>query len=207
LIELLTVIAIVLILAGIMIPVVNSVQDKARLAQCISNHRQVASAYLLYLGDNKNQLWAQGTRNYAVNQPRLGGWGYAMLGAQETEDGPGRLCYLLESYGLRRAKYDNGKAIPDRKRTMWYCPLVSTLSDIAGHGCSYRYYHLGQWVGLANKPVTATAVADYWATKPFMSDHYGDHNATENRASPTDENLKNVYAFLDGHVKFYAPAP
>ena len=56
LIELLTVIAIIGILAAIILPVVGSVRQKARKAQCSSNLRQVASAYLMYMSDNKNRL-------------------------------------------------------------------------------------------------------------------------------------------------------
>lgn len=56
LIELLTVIAIIGILAAIIIPVVSSVRQKARKTQCSSNLRQVASAYLMYMADNRDRL-------------------------------------------------------------------------------------------------------------------------------------------------------
>lgn len=56
LIELLTVIAIIGILAAIIIPVVSSVRQKARKAQCSANLRQVAAAYMAYMTDNKNRL-------------------------------------------------------------------------------------------------------------------------------------------------------
>lgn len=52
LIELLTVIAIIGILAAILIPVVGSVRENARQAQCGSNQRQIALAVLMYESEN-----------------------------------------------------------------------------------------------------------------------------------------------------------
>jgi prepilin-type N-terminal cleavage/methylation domain-containing protein/prepilin-type processing-associated H-X9-DG protein len=52
LIELLTVIAIIGILAAILIPVVGSVRENARQAQCGSNQRQIGLAVLMYESEN-----------------------------------------------------------------------------------------------------------------------------------------------------------
>ena len=56
LIELLTVIAIIGILAAIIIPTVGKVRQSARAAACLSNLRQVGSAQLLYANENKGIL-------------------------------------------------------------------------------------------------------------------------------------------------------
>jgi general secretion pathway protein G len=56
LIELLTVIAIIGILAAILIPVVGRVRDSARASQCTSNLRQVALALRLCADDNRGRL-------------------------------------------------------------------------------------------------------------------------------------------------------
>lgn len=53
LIELLTVIAIIGILAAIIIPVVGRVRESARVAQCSSNIRQIGMALNLYANDHK----------------------------------------------------------------------------------------------------------------------------------------------------------
>ncbi|EIQ02133.1 prepilin-type N-terminal cleavage/methylation domain-containing protein [Opitutaceae bacterium TAV1] len=53
LIELLTVIAIIGILAAIIIPVVGRVRASARAAQCLSNMRQTGAAAQLWSADNK----------------------------------------------------------------------------------------------------------------------------------------------------------
>jgi prepilin-type N-terminal cleavage/methylation domain-containing protein/prepilin-type processing-associated H-X9-DG protein len=54
LIELLTVIAIIGILAAILIPTVSKVRDSARQAQCTSNVRQISMAILGYAMDNRD---------------------------------------------------------------------------------------------------------------------------------------------------------
>ncbi|RRJ97369.1 prepilin-type N-terminal cleavage/methylation domain-containing protein [Opitutaceae bacterium TAV4] len=56
LIELLTVIAIIGVLAGILIPVVGRVRETARGAQCVSNLRQLATAAQLWIDENRGHL-------------------------------------------------------------------------------------------------------------------------------------------------------
>jgi prepilin-type N-terminal cleavage/methylation domain-containing protein/prepilin-type processing-associated H-X9-DG protein len=56
LVELLTVIAIVGVLAGLLIPVLGAVRAKARATECLSNTRQVGVASLLYVADHRGRL-------------------------------------------------------------------------------------------------------------------------------------------------------
>jgi prepilin-type N-terminal cleavage/methylation domain-containing protein/prepilin-type processing-associated H-X9-DG protein len=63
LIELLTVIAIIGILAAIIIPTVGSVRDAAKASACISGVRQIALAAVVYANENKNLLPNAGTGN------------------------------------------------------------------------------------------------------------------------------------------------
>lgn len=58
LIELLTVIAIIGILAAIIIPTVSKVRKSARRAECVSNLRQIHNAIMLYADDHKGTLVA-----------------------------------------------------------------------------------------------------------------------------------------------------
>lgn len=57
LIELLTVIAIIGILAAILIPVVQSVRSSARTSQCVSNLRQIGQACSLFEAENGHIPW------------------------------------------------------------------------------------------------------------------------------------------------------
>jgi len=56
LIELLTVIAIIGVLAAILIPVVGKIRESARAAQCVSNLRSIGQAVFTYAGDNRDTL-------------------------------------------------------------------------------------------------------------------------------------------------------
>jgi len=64
LIELLTVIAIIGILAAILIPVTGKVKNAAAKAACTSNLRQLATASLSFAVDNKHQFPTRDTYNH-----------------------------------------------------------------------------------------------------------------------------------------------
>jgi prepilin-type N-terminal cleavage/methylation domain-containing protein len=52
LVELLTVIAIILFLVGLLMPALNRVRETAKVTKCISNMRQISMATFLYASDN-----------------------------------------------------------------------------------------------------------------------------------------------------------
>lgn len=56
LVELLTVIAVLGVLAGLLVPVLGAVRSKARSTECVSNLRQVGVATWLYIRDQKDRL-------------------------------------------------------------------------------------------------------------------------------------------------------
>ncbi len=56
LIELLIVVAIIAILAGMLLPALNKARENAKKIKCVGNHKQVALACTLYGNDNEGCL-------------------------------------------------------------------------------------------------------------------------------------------------------
>lgn len=101
LVELLTVIAIIGVLAAILIPVVSRVRQSARASACLSNVRQIAGAVQLFVSDNKGFLPGAGKRSASASaswidvinttilqadlnslRPPLQRWGQSPIGGQ-----------------------------------------------------------------------------------------------------------------------------
>ena len=61
LVELLVIIACIAVLAGILIPVVNTVREKSRTTQCANNMRQLGTAFNLYVAENNMRVPNQPT--------------------------------------------------------------------------------------------------------------------------------------------------
>ena len=66
LIELLVVIAIIAILAAMLLPALAKSKEKAKMAFCLSNEKQIFLGYTLYAGDQNNFLPVAGTPDLAM---------------------------------------------------------------------------------------------------------------------------------------------
>ena len=85
LIELLVVIAIISILAAIIFPTFAQVREKARQTTCLSNMKQLGTAFTLYEQDYDEQL--PGVADGMAGVGRTGGWlYYTAFPARETQN-------------------------------------------------------------------------------------------------------------------------
>lgn len=106
LIELLTVIAIIGILAAIIIPVAGRVRETARSAQCVSNLRQISLGIQMYVSDRKGNLPGPVlTAQYANYR-------------QTTTGLRGNLAALIAEY----VPVQQGASALDRVQAMLLCP-------------------------------------------------------------------------------------
>ncbi|AHF92765.1 N-terminal cleavage protein [Opitutaceae bacterium TAV5] len=123
LVELLTVIAIIGILAGILIPVVGKVRKTARVTACMSNMRQVGMAAAMWSTDNKNRIVHAGGVAWTFElAPYLG-----LTGTEERADvfrcpdDPSESPRQLRTYRYNSGNSSTGEKLAtsaDRRRSL-----------------------------------------------------------------------------------------
>ena len=117
LIELLVVIAIIGILAAMVFPVFARARESARKAVCLSNVKNIALAFQMYLADNNDTLppaeHSQEVIDYAAAAPGNGGFWTCDAGVIEGRFNPYlRWPVILDEYV--------------RNRDVWRCPSART---------------------------------------------------------------------------------
>jgi len=204
LIELLVVIAIIGLLAGMLLPVLNSAREKGRRVACLANLHQIGIAMLAYAGDHDNHT---PTPDYNYDPPAGGrmlvNWAKILIDGnyatakiflcpddRRTPSGAGvHLC----SYGMVVGQGNNAPTPTDGGANYWIggsrltCPYL-TNTDVA---------IVAEFVSASVLP-TIESLSPSWLTSPV------DGNVA---VQPQSKHIPNNpmagnYLFVDGRVEW-----
>lgn len=109
LIELLVVIAIIAILAALLLPSLSKAKEAARAASCLSNTKQLQTAWLMYADENGDKVTLNDTDGAGVWAASLtNSWviGHAQISSAGTEIKNGTLYPFVPNLGVYRCASD-----------------------------------------------------------------------------------------------------
>ncbi len=121
LIELLIVVAIIAILAGMLLPALNKAREKAKSVQCFSQVKQLSTAISMYVSDNRENM----VEYMPLISSRKQTWSFLLydyIGVTGLREHPTADYYLT------------GKGANSRSPKLFLCPKdVCTRSDLTSH--------------------------------------------------------------------------
>lgn len=218
LIELLVVIAIIAILAAILMPVFAEARNRARLASCLSNNKQIAAAFQMFFNDHDNMFPAD------VDGHSLGGQrGSPTAFALVSYNNPS-LVFSVGGNPLPEDRFlyryvKNDKVFRCNREKIWGYPQSGSLPagvpsarDWDTEGTSYIWnstYWFGKstpYVPIRGKPVAKVKLP----AQQILAGERGFHEffycnqgeAGMGYRNHDKESPKTVVCFVDGHAAY-----
>ncbi len=217
LIELMVVIAVIGIIAGLLLPALGRAKDKGRQAFCRNNLKQLTLAMVMYHGDNKDQFPTPGS---------------------SSKYGPQDADWIWWHYGREVSNSSLAKYVSEFNPRLFTCPADSVARDLQTKGIlpsdPYRYSYALTSYDLEENPLNdqkfnlgmASIVTLEKKVYPFFTSQIRNPSAKlmfveEDRETIDDSrwvpsgvktNLvsprhakKGVVAFADGHIEAVPP--
>lgn len=213
LIELLTVIAIIGILAAIIVPTVSAVRKSAQAAQCLSNIRQIQLANILYATDNKGRYFYHRGEDASWWQSRIEvlqymGGAHIIQGKSNMINGEISMAEKLKCPGMAEYRVNQGVDTWESKVHSGYsynCTNATgaSLSGTSGSGPSAPVYQ--QDIRRPSLSIAFIDGADYICNEGKSGDYAGVDKKINGATSYRHKGGANV-VFWDGHSKFFPRA-
>ena len=145
LIELLVVIAIVAILAALLLPAIQSAREKARQARCISNMKNLANAFMMYVGEFDGHLPTSGRSGSSPYFEWVQGGN--VISVPQTDPGPCQRIrvedgtiwpYLFERTTTGSPRKEEWYA--DASKNPYLCPSAGPVGKKRGLSYTMNFY-------------------------------------------------------------------
>ena len=218
LIELLVVIAIIAVLVALLLPALSRAKQQARTTACLNNLRQLQIAYMLYVGDHRDELPqndsvlevdAGGDENQAITRGLSWCPGDVRKDPTTTNIQNGLLFPYNRTVGIYRCPADAGR-VPlatggSAPRTRSYNLSIWLNTQVAdGSGAYVKFTDVTDpgpsgfqsFVEVHEDTIADATFGLYPDGYPFFGDHWLDVPADRH-------NRGGDLSFLDGHVERY----